>query len=335
MASTPHVPRVVHQIWWQGEAAIPAKYAAPRATWLEHHPPASGWRIQTWDEDSIRGVLRAVAPDFGETPDGLVAAVDAIPTIIQRCDVARVFILYQYGGVYADMDTLALQPLDGLLAKAEAAVAAKGSRHAFIYCTMPNNAVFASSVRNPLLPRAWWPDVADALGPQARMGFFNRMAGRMSPGWRVLFTTGPMAWLRVLDRDMSDAQRVEWGVYRPPQVVFFPALHNSGRLNRMSPEDRARMAAGGSYCYHSQEGDWVERGLNIETVWLHLCQADSRRVMAVTLAAAALLIALVWAAVAAYRGGPGVGRATGTRMSTSTSAGASAGAGGGGRVVYS
>lgn len=287
----PHVPRVVHQLWMQGADVVPSKYDGARASWRALHP---SWDIKTWDERSIEGVITAVAADFGVAPSAAVAWYRAIPTLIQRCDVGRCFVLYAHGGVYADMDTLALQPLDTLLADSEASAARRGSdTHCFIYCRTINNAVFAATPRHPIFVSRWWPEVADALGGGRRkMGWLGRTLSRVGPGFNVVVTTGPLMWGRIL----AQAAPPAWGVVRPPHHVFYPRSDDSGRLDSLSPAVRAAMAARGSYTYHAQGQSWLPEAC-LERAALSLTHADTRRTVLVSLVSLIFVAALL-AAVA-------------------------------------
>ncbi|MCP3875404.1 MAG: hypothetical protein GY699_19900, partial [Desulfobacteraceae bacterium] len=40
---------------------------------------------------------------------------ESIDKIIKKCDAARYFILHKYGGIYADLDTVCIQPIDKLI----------------------------------------------------------------------------------------------------------------------------------------------------------------------------------------------------------------------------
>ena len=41
------IPRIIHQIWWQGMDKLPKKYQRFKESWVEHHP---GWKIMYWDK---------------------------------------------------------------------------------------------------------------------------------------------------------------------------------------------------------------------------------------------------------------------------------------------
>jgi hypothetical protein len=61
-----------------------------------------------WSDKDARRLIRDHYPKYLNMYDGLGEN-------LQRFDAARYFILYHYGGVYADMDMQSLRPLDKLL----------------------------------------------------------------------------------------------------------------------------------------------------------------------------------------------------------------------------
>lgn len=311
------IPLSVFQIWLQGAAVVPQKYDKARASWKAQHPASSGWSVTLLDEGDIERTIAKVASDFPDlsssvtgtmmTPDKMLAWYRALPKMIYKCDVGRCFQMYGDGGVYADTDTLSLQPLTPLLDEAEAAADANGAQHALVYCKTVNNAVFAASPRHPLFVEAWWPQVYDAIsGGRKLMGGLSRALSVCGPGLDVVIATGPLMWGRILDGGfpfgggMSDEQRRAWGIMRPPHHAFYPKMSDSGRLDTLSEATKANMASQGSYTYHSQESEWLT-GVSVESVFMAMTNANTRRAILVSLCAALLLAALLYAAVAALR----------------------------------
>jgi len=86
---------------WLGDR--PPPLAAMR-TWEQKH---RGWRYMFWSEKTIRK----------EWPSGLYnqAQFDAIGEHCGKHDVAQYEILYRFGGVFADADSVCIRPLDDFL----------------------------------------------------------------------------------------------------------------------------------------------------------------------------------------------------------------------------
>ncbi len=163
------IPRVVHQIWYQGEAQMPEKYRRFRDTWRRNHP---GWEFVFWDEARMRDFVRRDYSWFAETFDGY-------PSDIQRIDSVRYLILNTFGGFYIDMDVESLKPIDDLL----------GGCDLILSKTVGyNNAIIGSAPGHPL-----WQAVFDNLcvsqeRPPARFFEFHKR----SPAYQESMTTGPI-----------------------------------------------------------------------------------------------------------------------------------------------
>ena len=99
------IPRIVHQIWYQGQNQVPDKYRRYRETWQQHHPD---WQCMLWDAHTLREHVASHWPQF-------LPIYDAYPQDVQRMDSARYCLLATQGGLYADLDIECLRPVDELL----------------------------------------------------------------------------------------------------------------------------------------------------------------------------------------------------------------------------
>ena len=82
----------IHQIWLNGQ--VPGRYSKWVQSVKECHPE---WKYRLWDSNSIRDLISSKFSWFLPT-------YDSYSYDIQRCDSARYFILYEYGGIYIDLD---------------------------------------------------------------------------------------------------------------------------------------------------------------------------------------------------------------------------------------
>jgi mannosyltransferase OCH1-like enzyme len=99
------IPRILHQIWYQGEAQMPDKFRRFSEGWRASHPD---WSFHLWNEVSMRGFMAENYPAF-------LPVYDGYPFNIQRIDAVRYFILNTLGGVYVDADIESLKPIDPLV----------------------------------------------------------------------------------------------------------------------------------------------------------------------------------------------------------------------------
>lgn len=94
------IPKHIHQIWIGGK--IPKNFSALSKTWQEKHPL---WRYTLWTDDKVKNF------SFSKCKD----AFDKALSIGAKADILRYEILYQYGGVYVDIDFECIKPLDDLV----------------------------------------------------------------------------------------------------------------------------------------------------------------------------------------------------------------------------
>lgn len=140
--------KVLHQIWWQGKSDLPAHFEPLRASWAEHHPT---WQHKLWDAESITALVNSEAYSW------FAPTFHALPSKIQQVDAARYVILHAEGGVYADLDVEAFQPLDEVLDAAETRSSLiffeEPATHWTAHDTVLSNGLLASPKSHPLLRR--------------------------------------------------------------------------------------------------------------------------------------------------------------------------------------
>ena len=100
------IPRVLHQIWFQGEDQLSPKHRDRVERWKQMH---SKWKYKLWDERSMRDYIkRKCSPKCLKT-------FDRFPYMHQQIDFFKYAVLFCEGGCYVDMDVEPLKPLDQLL----------------------------------------------------------------------------------------------------------------------------------------------------------------------------------------------------------------------------
>jgi inositol phosphorylceramide mannosyltransferase catalytic subunit len=220
------IPRIIHQIWYQGASEVPPRYRAFRDGWRKTHPD---WEHRLWDQAACRALLVERYPHF-------LAAWAAYPLFIQRIDSIRYFILNTHGGVYLDMDMECLRPLDPLL---------EGCDLLLSRTVQYNIAAMAGVPDHPLWRRA--------------LAGLTETAGRRRPRglarWRggdarlAAETAGPIFFARMVKESGADADprtRVCPGHTFEPRA---PTLVD-GRLH-------FRDDLSGSYAIHHEALSWM------------------------------------------------------------------------------
>lgn len=99
------IPKIIHQIWWQGGDNIPDDYPVYSDSWIIKNP---NYKYILWDENAINDILYEHFPWF-------VEKFNNMPKMIQKIDVAKYMILYIHGGIYVDMDSECVKSIDTLI----------------------------------------------------------------------------------------------------------------------------------------------------------------------------------------------------------------------------
>jgi len=86
------VSRTIHQTW--KDKNIPDHFLPWIKSWKDTHPD---WEYKLWTDDDNRRLIK-------EKYEWFLPTYDNYEFNIQRADAIRCFILYEYGGLYADVD---------------------------------------------------------------------------------------------------------------------------------------------------------------------------------------------------------------------------------------
>lgn len=97
--------KIIHQMWLQGHEHMPVKYQLSIDSWKTQNP---GYEHIFWDKSRIECFMERHYPRY-------LHPWQTLDKPIKQCDAARYFILHHYGGVYADMDTIAHKSMDALI----------------------------------------------------------------------------------------------------------------------------------------------------------------------------------------------------------------------------
>lgn len=126
MSNNNSIPKLIFQTW-KSKTDLPENFAAWQKS-LKDVNPEFAYRI--WDDKDNRAFIAKNFAWFLET-------YDSYPSEIFRADAVRYFFLYKFGGVYVDMDTECLKPLDPLLEVSDVVLGRMGTNAAFDH-SIPN-----------------------------------------------------------------------------------------------------------------------------------------------------------------------------------------------------
>ena len=96
------IPKVTHQIWFQGWDQLPEKYSKNVESLRILN---KNWEHRTWDEKSLRTECEKFSPEA-------LAKFDGFSHMMRKIVFGRYVVLHNYGGISIDCDAECLRPLD-------------------------------------------------------------------------------------------------------------------------------------------------------------------------------------------------------------------------------
>lgn len=197
------IPKIIHQTWKDTE--IPRKLTGWVKTWLEKNPDYEYW---LWTDASARKLIAERHPSLLDTFDNYNEG-------IRRADALRYVVLYEFGGVYADMDMESLKNLDPILRKYSCFLPQEPYEHPILYGNFEHlviNALMGCSVKHPFMK-----SLIDNLP------FYSHM-------WNVLDSTGPHFLTSMYKKYITNTTHASTdkdAVYLAPAEYFFPTIDPS------------------------------------------------------------------------------------------------------------
>uniref|UniRef100_A0A6C0LTU8 Glycosyltransferase n=1 Tax=viral metagenome TaxID=1070528 RepID=A0A6C0LTU8_9ZZZZ len=226
--------KIIHQIWF---GIIPNKHKARkdfeglkkyRDSWLRNNPT---WGYKCWDNKDCRNLMKTYFPEHLEMYDGYEYH-------IQRCDCIRYFILFRYGGLYADMDYCCMKPWDDVISKYKSKL--------YIVET-PNKVSSGVHISNSLMysikNHPFWKSVFIEMEKNRSMPIYY------GKHMTVMYTTGPCIINRMFHR-----YRNQYKLSFYPYKLFHP-FGVTTDLHITNDTDL--------YAYHLQHGSWTSTDSNL------------------------------------------------------------------------
>ncbi|MBN2322401.1 MAG: hypothetical protein JXQ30_01605 [Spirochaetes bacterium] len=106
-AGDTEIPRLLHRIWIGPRVFPPYK----DLRWIRSFDTVNDdFRTIVWKDSNVTRMIEDIFPEFAGLYRGYRLN-------IQRADLARYLVLYEYGGMYADLDMAAVRPVRELLDK--------------------------------------------------------------------------------------------------------------------------------------------------------------------------------------------------------------------------
>ena len=192
--TTNYIPKIIHQTAPSDKSKWKEDWHTCQKTWLTLYPEPE-YTYRMWNDDDLDNLIKN---DF----DWYYDIYKSYKKNIQRIDIARYFILYKYGGIYADMDYMCMKNFYDILPPDKVSI----SESPYKNIEFLQNALMASNINNE---------------------FFLKVieeAKNRTDAEDVLFSTGPVLVSNVYlqNKDMVNAL---------PSNLFNPSKINSEEFN--------------------------------------------------------------------------------------------------------
>ena len=159
------IPQIIHQIW-VGNHPIPMQYLHYRASWEKHHPE---WKYMLWTDQELK--------KLDQETQQLVAKARSFA---EQADIIRLAVLRDHGGLYVDMDSLCLKPIDPLIAHHDFLTVTSATDFSFEIA----NSLIACTKNHPLILesidylKARWDEVEKKFDGSCKLKSYHSLARR-------------------------------------------------------------------------------------------------------------------------------------------------------------
>ena len=133
------IPTILHQIWWQGPKNISNIHTKYIKTWKDKHP---NFNYILWDRERFELLLIKL----NNTLYNYI--YNNLPYMIQKIDFCKYLILYTYGGIYVDIDTICEKTLISFIDDNFNLIVSKILVYPYINYKLINNGIIFSSKNN-------------------------------------------------------------------------------------------------------------------------------------------------------------------------------------------
>jgi len=149
------IPKIIWQTYKYKFDTLP-QYAKDAAqTWKDLNPE---YKYMYMDDEECRSFI------LHEYGDDWLEIFNKCPIGVMRSDIWRYLILYSYGGVYADLDTICLKPIEQWVSGNHSATICEddipGTYNQLTFASEPNNVIF-KAVINLIKEKFKTPDYKD------------------------------------------------------------------------------------------------------------------------------------------------------------------------------
>ena len=165
----PKIPHNIHQIWisdgnWT-QPSLPSTFIPTVRSFLHLNPK---WQYFFWTEKNGRHLIKDKYPK-------LLKFFDTSTINVVKADLLRYVVLHEYGGLYADLDTLNVQPLDRVTQRFSCILVPAPFEHAVFWNSLPYKLCNGEMICRPKHP--FLQKLLSAVEELKPKGFFATMIG--------------------------------------------------------------------------------------------------------------------------------------------------------------
>jgi len=180
------IPKIIHQTAPADKSKWHEIWRKCQKKWKELFP-APKYEYKMWTDEDLDGLMKNDFPEYYDMYKGY-------DQNIKRFDIARYFILYKYGGIYADMDYICFKNFYDLMPSDKVSISESPYKHN----EHLQNALMVSPKEHP-----FWIKVIE------------KATTRAGPGVDVLEATGPVLVSDTYEENKDDVNVLPIDLYNP------------------------------------------------------------------------------------------------------------------------
>ena len=187
------VPKIIHQIWFQGYDNLGKEMKDLIKHNLELNP---GWKYMFWDENKINDFIKNNEDSY------VYKAYMKINPIFKamKADLARYIIIYHFGGVYIDIKVKILTKLDSFIDNTKFNISDGLGYYPLMRFKYNNGLEFSQfAIISPKyfhLIRILINEVCNNIYNYDKLNYFIK---KTSNGYKIMYMSGPLIFTKVLD----------------------------------------------------------------------------------------------------------------------------------------
>ena len=195
------IPKITHQIWFQGWDKLPTKYEENVAL-LESMN--KNFKHMKWDEQSLR-------KECAKISDAVVKKFDSFPYMIQKIDFGRYVVLYNYGGISVDTDMKSLKSLEETPSFYDVDFIVSHGAFSTSFLEIVNNALIMCKQNHQIMLELIQNIIDNNISESY---FFSNHV------MYIFYTTGPLALTIIVNKYRSEVLIID-RKYFEPRTSFF------------------------------------------------------------------------------------------------------------------